>query len=51
MRIGFRGPWVELEEDRSTGGFPKLGVPFCGIFSKDSGILGSILGPAYLGKL
>ena len=33
------------------GGFPKLGVPFWGSHSKDSSILGSMLGSPFLGKL
>ena len=33
------------------GVFPKLGVPFGGPHNKDYGILGSILGSPYFGKL
>ena len=33
------------------GGFPQVGVPFLGAHNKDYGILGSILGSPYLGKL
>ena len=33
------------------GSFPKLWVPFWGPYNKDCGILGSILGSPYFGKL
>ena len=39
------------EETRISGGFPKLGVPIWGPNNKDYGILGSILGYLYFGKL
>ena len=49
---------IRLPEEMQTlcpyslsGGFPKLGVPFGGPHKKDYGILGSILGSPYLGKL
>ena len=37
--------------EMGNGGFPKLGVPYWGSYSKDCSILGSTLGSPYFGKL